>query len=96
MSDPGSNKHDQNLPLDANGHYSGGVDDLHDLMPNAAADEDDPLAAMRDDPNFGALIRDLQLIADEARRLFEPAAETPSDAVWEKIRKELPTKSTDA
>jgi hypothetical protein len=68
-------------------------DDLHDLF--ATSDEDDPVAAMRDDPNYGALIKELEYIASEARRLFDPIEETPSDEVWDKIRKEL-GKSTDA
>ncbi len=98
MNDPGSNKFDPDQPpSDPNGKYSGNVDDLHDLMVGTpGTEEDDPLAALRDDPNYSALIRDLQLIAEEARRLFEPAAESPSDKVWEKIRAELPTKPTDA
>ncbi len=75
-------------------------DDLHDLFatpdnfnPN---DEEDPLAQLRNDPNYSALIRDLELIAKQARELFEPAAETPSDELWTKIQSQLPTKPTDA
>jgi hypothetical protein len=61
-------------------------DDLHNLF---ATDEEDPLAAMRDDPNYSALIKDLEYIAAEARRLFDPVEEAPSDEVWTKIQKEL-------
>ena len=47
---------------------------------------------MRDDPNYAALMRDLEAIAEAARELFKPAAEAPSDEVWTKIARELPTK----
>jgi len=66
-------------------------DDLDNLF--ATSEDDDPLAAMRDDPNYGALIKELEYIAAEARRLFEPATETPSDEVWNKIQKELGNKA---
>lgn len=72
--------------------YSGDPDDLHDLFAGGAIQEgeqDDPLAALRDDPNYSALIRDLEYIAKQARLLFEPAAEAPSDEVWTKIQSEL-------
>jgi hypothetical protein len=62
-------------------------DDLHDLF--ATSEEDDPLASMRDDPNYGALIKELEYIATEARRLFDPVEETPSDEVWTKIQEKL-------
>jgi hypothetical protein len=75
-------------------------DDLHDLFATPANfnpnDEEDPLAQLRNDPNYSALIRDLELIAKQARELFEPAAETPSDELWTKIQSQLPTKSNDA
>ena len=65
-------------------------DDLHDLFASThSADEDDPLAAMRDDPNYAALIKELEYIATQARLLFAPAEEAPSDEVWNKIQKEL-------
>ena len=42
-------------------------DDLHDLFATPANfvpnDEEDPLALLRNDPNYAALIRDLELIA---------------------------------
>ncbi len=95
MNDQGSNK--QQDPAEQDGKYSGNVDDLHDLMAGTpGTEEDDPLAALRNDPNYAALIRDLELIAGEARRLFEPAQETPSDKVWENIQKGLAAKPTDA
>ncbi len=72
--------------------YTGDPDDLHDLfVVNAAhpGDQEDPLAALRDDPNYSALIRDLEYIAKQARLLFEPAEEAPSDEVWAKIQSQL-------
>jgi hypothetical protein len=94
MSDPTNEPGNKNQ----NGAYDGNPDELHDLFAGgeAGTEEDDPLAALRNDPNYAALIRDLELIAVEARRLFEPAQETPSDTVWEKIQQGLGTKPTDA
>ena len=73
--------------------YSGQPDDLHDLFGSKenfqATDEDDPLAALRNDPNYSALIRDLEYIASQARLLFAPAEEAPSDEVWNKIQSKL-------
>jgi hypothetical protein len=61
-------------------------DDLHDLFAGAPSlggpDEEDPLAELRKDPNFAALIGELEYIAAQARLLFAPAEEAPSDAVW--------------
>jgi hypothetical protein len=95
MSDHENSKAPQSEP--ANGLASASApmqpDDLHDLF--ATSEEDDPLAAIRDDPNYGALIKELEYIASEARRLFDPVEETPSDEVWKNIQKEL-GKSTDA
>ena len=89
-------EHDEN-PKPNNGLASAGApmqpDDLHDLF--ATSEEDDPLFAMRDDPNYGQLIRELEYIAAEARRLFDPVEETPSDDVWNKIQEKL-GKPTDA
>ena len=78
--------------------YSGQPDDLHDLFATANfnADEEDPLAALRNDPNYSALIRDLEYIAKQARALFEPAQEAPSDKVWERIQSQLPSAKEDA
>ena len=79
--------------------YSGQPDDLHDLFvvqAGATKDEEDPLAALRNDPNYAALIRDLEYIAKQARLLFEPAQEAPSDSLWDKIQSQLPTRPTDA
>jgi hypothetical protein len=71
-------------------------DDLHDLFsgsPNHEGnDDEDPLAQLRSDPNYSALIRDLEYIASQARLLFEPAEETPSDDLWGKIQSQLPAK----
>ena len=74
--------------------YDGEPDSLHDLFLTSASDEeDDPLAALRNDPNYAALIRDLEYIASQARLLFEPAEQAPSDEVWKKIQNQLPHKS---
>ena len=102
MNDP---KHFDQPYLNGAAHDSskGGAmqpDDLHDLFATPANfnpnDEEDPLAQLRNDPNYSALIRDLEMIAKQARELFEPAAETPSDELWSKIQSQLPTKPTDA
>lgn len=72
--------------------YNGQPDDLHDLFGEShgvGADADDPLAALRNDPNYSALIKDLEYIATQARLLFEPAEEAPSDEVWNKIQSKL-------
>lgn len=71
-------------------------DDLHDLFATPdnfdQSDAEDPLAQLRNDPNYSALIRDLEYIAKEARALFQPADETPSDDLWKKIQSQLPSK----
>ena len=71
-------------------------DDLHDLFTTPADfdgnDEEDPLAQLRNDPNYAALIRDLEYIAKEARSLFQSAEESPSDDLWTKIQSQLPPK----
>ncbi len=64
--------------------------------PRTSPDEEDPLAALRDDPNYSALIKELEYIAAQARALFSPAEEAPSDEVWNKIRKELPARPDEA
>ena len=73
--------------------YQGQPDDLHDLFastPNFdGPDDEDPFSALRNDPNYSALIRDLEYIASQARLLFEPAEEAPSDEVWTKIKHKL-------
>jgi hypothetical protein len=71
--------------------YDGNPDDLHDLFGTGAnlPDEEDPLAALRNDPNYAALIGDLEYIASQARLLFNQAEEAPSDEVWDKIQKQL-------
>ncbi len=70
-------------------------DDLHDLFagPPSHEDDEDPLAQLRKDPNYAALIGELEYIAAQARLLFAPAEETPPDELWEKIEKQLPTKA---
>jgi hypothetical protein len=79
--------------------YSGQPDDLHDLFGSTnerKPDEEDPLAALRNDPNYAALIKDLEYIASQARLLFEPAQEAPSDEVWNKIQSKLNDKPEEA
>jgi hypothetical protein len=71
-------------------------DELHDLfeapMSLDGGDDEDPLAQLRNDPNYAALIRDLEYIAKAARDLFPTAEEAPSDELWGKIQSKLPTK----
>ncbi len=71
-------------------------DDLHDLFAGTptseATDDEDPLAELRKDPNYAALIGELEYIAAQARALFAPVEEEPSDDLWKKIEKQLPTK----
>ena len=79
--------------------YSGQPDDLHDLFEAKAPtnpDDEDPLAALRNDPNYKDLIRDLEYIAKEARNLFNPVQEAPSDDLWDKIKSHLPNKNSEA
>ena len=74
-------------------------DDLHDLFAGSpsleGSEEEDPLAQLRSDPNYAALIRDLEYIASQARLLFAPE-EAPSEGVWEKIQSQLPGKSQES
>ncbi len=72
--------------------YTGHPDDLHNLIAVAGSDEEDPLAALRNDPNYSELIRELEYIAQQARLLFQPSEEAPSDEVWQRIQSQLPTK----
>lgn len=80
--------------------YSGHPDDLHDLFavtPDfTGPDDEDPLAALRNDPNYSALIRDLEYIAKQARLLFQPGGEAPSDDVWTKIRNQLDSETPES
>jgi hypothetical protein len=52
---------------------------------------DDPILKAHLDTckNCAALVRDLQYIADQARKLLEPAEEEPSDDVWVSIQNKL-------
>ena len=74
-------------------------DDLHDLFQGPAAgegtDPEDPFAQMRNDPNYAALLKDLEAIAEAARQLFATEEDEPSDAVWDKIQKELGSEHTE-
>ncbi len=79
--------------------YSGQPDDLNNLFEAKAPtnpDDEDPLAALRNDPNYEALIRDLEYIAKEAKNLFNPVEEDPGDHVWTKIKQGMETKPSDA
>jgi hypothetical protein len=71
-------------------------DDLPDLFAGSLSgdplDDEDPLVQMRNNPNYAALIKDLEAIVQAAKELFSPAEETPSDELWGKIAKQLPTK----
>ena len=82
-----------------NGDASGNIaqpDDMHNLFDLPLnMDDEDPLAAIRDNPNYSALIKELEYIAAQARLLFEPAETDPSDKVWEGIQKELSTRPAD-
>lgn len=68
-------------------------DELHDLFEGAADsdynDPEDPFAQMRNDPNYAALMKDLEAIAEAARQLFATEEAEPSDRVWDKIVGEL-------
>ena len=45
--------------------------------------------------NCSALVSDLQYIADQARKLLEPAEEEPSDDVWASIENKLKSEHKD-
>jgi hypothetical protein len=62
-------------------------DDLHDLFEGSPSETDpeDPFAQMRNDPNYAALIKDLEAIAEAARQMFATEEEEPSDKVWNNI-----------
>ena len=68
-------------------------DDLHDLFEGPSngdrTDPEDPFAQMRNDPNYAALMKDLEAIAEAARQLFDTVEDEPSDKVWDKIVGEL-------
>jgi hypothetical protein len=46
--------------------------------------------------NCATLVRDLQYIADQARKLLEPAEEEPSDNVWASIQNKLKSDPNDS
>jgi len=64
-------------------------DDLHDLFSAPSEDSEDPLAGLRNDPNYAALIRDLEYIAKEVKSLFDAEQETPRDELWDQIKSKL-------
>jgi hypothetical protein len=45
--------------------------------------------------NCSALVRDLQYIADQARKLLEPVEEEPSEDVWQGIQTKLKSEPKD-
>ncbi len=70
-------------------------DDMHDLFQGTPdnSGEEDPFAEMRSNPNYAALIKDLEEIAKVARELFSNSDESsPSDDLWKKIELQLPEK----
>ena len=70
--------------------HEGQPDDLHDLIGSAAeGDTEDPLAEYRNDPNYAALIKDLEYIASVAKEYFLPEQEAPSDKLWTNIKTAL-------
>jgi hypothetical protein len=88
--------HDDKKPAEAQTHTNDeafGIalpeDNIFDIPLNM--DDEDPLAAVRDDPKYAELIKELEYIANQARLLFEPAEIDPSDKVWEGIQKGLET-----
>jgi hypothetical protein len=64
---------------------------LPELFATANGNVEDPILKAHLDTcdNCSALVRDLQYIADQARKLLEPAEEEPSDDVWSNIRRKL-------
>ncbi len=44
---------------------------------------------MLGDPKYAELIKELEYIATEARRLFDPVEAAPSDDVWKRIQEGL-------
>ena len=63
---------------------------LPDLFLAGGKLSDDPRLEgfLRRNPDCAALVRDLEIIAETARSLFEPVHE-PSDAVWSNIASKL-------
>jgi len=94
-SELNSNQSDPKAETAQKTPYNGQPDDLHNLIIPEDTDPEDPLAALRNNPDYSALIAELEFIAREARRLFEPAEETPSDDLWDKIKKQLPNETTE-
>ena len=82
-----------NLDMTKTGKPAINPDDLHDLFEGPSngdrTDPEDPFAQMRNDPNYAALMKDLEAIAEAARQLFDTAEDEPSDKVWDKIVGEL-------
>jgi hypothetical protein len=70
---------------------------MPELFATAGGNVEDPILKAHLDTceNCSTLVRDLQYIADQARKLLEPAEEEPSDAVWSKIRRELDAEHID-
>ena len=95
-SNPNSNDpQDTNLAAGTNPHpvpesaVTSQPDDLHDLFSAPSDDSEDPLAGLRNDPNYAALIRDLEYIAKEVKSLFDAEQESPRDELWDQIKSKL-------
>ena len=70
---------------------------LPDLFLAGGKLSDDPRLArfLAANPDCAALVRDLEIIAETARSLFEPTTHEPSDAVWSNIATKLREESAD-
>ena len=67
-------------------------EDLQNLF-TGNGDDEDPLAAMRGNPDYAELLRELEIIAHAAREILQPSVAEPSDKIWDKIASNLGTKS---
>lgn len=83
MSDLGNINFDDMTPAEFEEH-------LPELFLTGGKLSDDPRLAkfLSANPDCAALVRDLEIIAETARSLFEPTHE-PSDAVWSNIASKL-------
>ena len=67
-------------------------EDLPNLL-TATGDQEDPLAAMRGNPDYAELIRELEIIAQAAHDILLPSVSEPSEKVWDNIASNLGTKA---
>ncbi len=84
MSDNGTINYDRLTPAEFEHH-------LPELFLAGGKVSEDPRLArfLAANPDCAALVRDLETIAETARRLFEPTTHEPSDAVWSNIASKL-------